>query len=135
MREHVDASVARRPKWLVVLSIGCDCRFRADGRAVLLRSGDALAMDAAAVMHGVDEIVPGTAPAELALLERARVSVMLWRAAPARSPEPAEPESDLGALFGSDDEAEDTVPDAIAQLPSTNPPTERRSPTSTAVFS
>ena len=137
MREHVDASVRRRPKWLVVLSLGCECGFRAGGRAVRLRSGDALAMDAAAVMHGVDEIAPGTAPAELAArLDRARVSVMLWRAAPARSAEPAEPDSaDLGALFGSDDDDAAAEDAAAARAAVDPPPPERRSPTRTAAFS
>ena len=73
---HVDTSVTRS-KPLVVLSLGLDCVFRAGAAKLRLRSGDAVALDAANTLHGVDAVVAGTSSRDF------RVSLMFYAAPPA----------------------------------------------------
>ena len=88
MAPHVDASVTRS-KPLVVLSFGLDGVFRAGASKLRLRSGDAVLLDAATTLHGVDAIIAGTAA------QNVRVSLMFYAA-----PEKCE-RGDDGALDGA----------------------------------
>ena len=100
MAPHVDASVTRS-KPLVVLSFGLDCVFRAGASKLRLRSGDAVLLDAATTLHGVDAIIAGTAA------QNVRVSLMFYAAPP-----PCERGDDgaldgAAALFGDESDSED----------------------------
>mmetsp|Transcript_239 Transcript_239/g.675 ORF Transcript_239/g.675 Transcript_239/m.675 type:complete len:192 (-) Transcript_239:122-697(-) len=96
MAPHVDASVGRAAKFLAVLCLGASCVFRADSELIELRSADALVLDAANVLHGVERIIAGTSP--LPELADARVSLMFWEQPPSRPREHDLP-LDLGGLF------------------------------------
>ena len=107
MAPHVDASVTRS-KPLVVLSFGLDCVFRAGAAKLRLRSGDAVLLDAATTLHGVDAIIAGTAA------QNVRVSLMFYAAPP-----PCE-RGDDGALDGAaalfDDDSDDGEDDYAVLL-------------------
>ena len=107
MAPHVDASVTRS-KPLVVLSFGLDCVFRAGASKLRLRSGDAVLLDAATTLHGVDAIIAGTAA------QNVRVSLMFYAAPP-----PCE-RGDDGALDGAaalfDDDSDDGEDDYAVLL-------------------
>ena len=107
MAPHVDASVTRS-KPLVVLSFGLDCVFRAGASKLRLRSGDAVLLDAATTLHGVDAIIAGTAA------QNVRVSLMFYAAPP-----PCE-RGDDGALDGAaalfDDDSDDGEEDYAVLL-------------------
>mmetsp|Transcript_14143 Transcript_14143/g.42777 ORF Transcript_14143/g.42777 Transcript_14143/m.42777 type:complete len:201 (-) Transcript_14143:46-648(-) len=105
MAQHLDASVGRQPKHLVILSLGATCTFSADGRAFDVASGTALVFDAAAVMHGVLRIAPGPSPLRDLLPPSARVSLMFWQ----DTPRPvvnvdAAPLPDTSLLFRDDED-------------------------------
>ena len=107
MAPHVDASVTRS-KPLVVLSFGLDCVFRAGAAKLRLRSGDAVLLDAATTLHGVDAIIAGTAA------QNVRVSLMFYAAPPACE------RGDDGALDGAaalfDDDSDDAEDDYAVLL-------------------
>ena len=107
MAPHVDASVTRS-KPLVVLSFGLDCVFRAGAAKLRLRSGDAVLLDAATTLHGVDAIIAGPAA------QNVRVSLMFYAAPP-----PCE-RGDDGALDGAaalfDDDSDDGEDDYAVLL-------------------
>ena len=68
MTRHTDAPLGSEGhKWIATLSFGLACDFSTDGAVVQLHSGDAMVMNAAAVEHGVDAILSGTAPPGLLL--------------------------------------------------------------------
>ena len=101
MAPHVDASVTRS-KPLVVLSFGLDCVFRAGAAKLRLRSGDAVLLDAATTLHGVDAIIAGTAA------QNVRVSLMFYAAPPACERGDDGALDGAAALFGDDsDDGED----------------------------
>ena len=107
MAPHVDASVTRS-KPLVVLSFGLDCVFRAGASKLRLRSGDAVLLDAATTLHGVDAIIAGTAA------QNVRVSLMFYAAPPQCE------RGDDGALDGAaalfDDDSDDGEEDYAVLL-------------------
>ena len=107
MAPHVDASVTRS-KPLVVLSFGLECVFRAGAAKLRLKSGDAVLLDAATTLHGVDAIIAGTAAQDV------RVSLMFYAAPP-----PCE-RGDDGALDGAaalfDDDSDDGEDDYAVLL-------------------
>jgi predicted nicotinamide N-methyase len=93
MKAHYDSPTqpGRRREWLVMMNAGNAVRFRLGDSAEVLRSGDALVMDAMATLHGVEAILPSGAlhdheavdPAErLGLPSGCRLGVLLWTAAP-----------------------------------------------------
>ncbi|KAJ1458679.1 hypothetical protein M885DRAFT_614062 [Pelagophyceae sp. CCMP2097] len=102
MAAHVDASVNRQKKPLVILSMGSDCVFGADAFEMTLQSGDALVIDAAAVMHAVKRIVSQTSSIDA--LRNGRLSLMLWEA-PAPPPKDHAQCISPADLFRGDDDA------------------------------
>ena len=127
MAPHTDAPLgADGLKWIVILSLGLAADFSVDGAALRLAPGDALVMDAAAVMHGVDRIVPGSAPLGLTpglltpgglgdapapAIPDARLSILLWEAAAPflSAPVPAALDGFAGLFGGSG--SDDSEPD------------------------
>ena len=98
MTAHYDSPTqpGRRREWLAMLTAGNAVRFRLGNSTEVLRSGDALVMDAMATLHGVEAILPPRSrddddlgagmmvdPAEhLGLPAGSRLGVLLWTAAP-----------------------------------------------------
>ena len=77
---HVDAMGS----WVVLFSLGLTTRFYVDGHVINFKSGDALVFHGGArhaVMHGVEDVIPGTAPAwctgEWAYMRDRRISIQL----------------------------------------------------------
>ena len=95
-------------KPLVVLSFGLDCVFRAGAATLRLRSGDAVLLDAATTLHGVDAIIADAAAHNVG------VSLMFYAAPP-----PCE-RGDDGALDGAaalfDDDSDDGEEDYAVLL-------------------
>jgi hypothetical protein len=112
MLPHVDASVARAPKWLAIFSLGLSCDFvlGSDGApSTRLCSGDALVFDAASVIHGVRRVLPGSAPRCLTGTRAVdtRVSVQLFAALAERAPDEDDSAAGLGALMGGSSSDDD----------------------------
>ena len=120
MLPHVDASVARAPKWLTIFSLGLSCDFvlGSDGAPpTRLCSGDALVFDAASVIHGVRCVLPGSAPRCLVGTRAAdtRVSVQLFAALAERAPDEDDSAAGLGALMGGSSSDDDDDDDGASQ--------------------
>jgi len=59
MKPHYDSPTSRNSggdEWLVVLSLGKDVHFRCDSNIIVMEDGDALVMDSAKVLHGVEGV-------------------------------------------------------------------------------
>lgn len=81
MSPHFDSPTqpGQRHEWLVMMTVGKAVAFVCNDKIITLSSGDVLVMDAMAVLHGVQSILPDDCDIELPL-QGSRLGVLLWQA-------------------------------------------------------